>query len=540
MSEKTTSKINYGDILRRYAFVIAAAVLFVLIQMPVFKNWWKIWMEGESYYSHGPLVPLIALFMAWTNKPKLAKVKPSGSYWGLVLLLLSIPVYCVALLMELRFLYGVSFLVMTFGISLMMVGWKPTLILAIPILFLITMMPIMSWLLDKWTLHLQIISAGLSTKFLQWTATPDAYQSGSYIHSPAFPNGTLLVGVPCSGLKLLISLITFSWFFIYIIKGTTVRKTILFLFSLPLSIFINALRITMIGYAGIWSGSQKVMTAFHDWSGYLSLIICFFILFGVAKLMGMRDFKSWEVDPADAAEKNWNTIVGKTPTGYCALIVLLIILCLAPLLKPIYNFPKGKLPRESIPYEIGTWKSSESEIGEKTRAILGMGDLHSLFYRSDDYPINPVSVFLDASYDISAFHDPHYCLPGNGTPITEDKHIVIEVSKPRPMKIHATKLTLSADYLDYLVIYFYTMGDETYPTTDQMATRNRQNKKEDLVRLVTNPACVPQLRKDVLKRQFMWYRFSTGMVDETAEDTLIQFIKDYIEHSPYFGIPVNL
>ncbi len=119
----------------------------------------------------------------------------------------------------------------------------------------------------------------------------EVHQVGTQIQSSGdvLPD-TLTVGAACSGFKLLISLLTFTAFFVYMLETPLWKKGVLVLASLPLSLFINSLRITMIGYAGIWSGSADVMRKFHDWSGYLGLVICFVILFGFAKLIKADEF----------------------------------------------------------------------------------------------------------------------------------------------------------------------------------------------------------------------------------------------------------
>ena len=56
----------------------------------------------------------------------------------------------------------------------------------------------------------------------------------------------------------------------------------------PLCLFINSLRVTLIGLVGEFRGDLAAHT-FHDWSGYITLLICFFLLFKYARWLGWKD-----------------------------------------------------------------------------------------------------------------------------------------------------------------------------------------------------------------------------------------------------------
>ena len=57
---------------------------------------------------------------------------------------------------------------------------------------------------------------------------------------------------------------------------------------LPLTVFVNGFRIALIGVVGNAYGSQAGHD-FHDYSGYITLLVCFFLLFKFARLLGWKD-----------------------------------------------------------------------------------------------------------------------------------------------------------------------------------------------------------------------------------------------------------
>lgn len=525
-------------IVRDYWPVIFAGLLFFVIQWPVLLNWWKLWEEKEGYYSHGFLVPFIAGFMLWTNRSKLARAEVRPSWIGLLLLLIFLPVHAIGLTMGLRVLYGLAFFLCIYGALLMLLGRQITRIAFIPVLFLLTMIPIASWMLDSATAQFQLISATVATKFLQLTAGHDITQYGNTIYSPGLPGEhTLLVGSPCSGLRLLISLITFSWFFVYVIDGAWWKKVFLLCMSFPLSIFINSFRVTMIGYVGFWTGSSEAMLKFHDYSGYIGLVICFVILFGIAKLIKAGDICTGKSpSESDSIVASWPKPLGGGVRGVLTLILFAIAALISNTVTPLYELPKGHIDRENIPMSLGQWEGRGVTINKDVMTILGQGDLMSRIYTDSLDTGRQVQVFVDASLDVSAFHDPHLCLPGNGSPVTKDRIITVSFDKPRPITVRATVLEASGDYGTTLVIYWYMLDDKSYPTTGDMLNANRRNKMDDLRRIVLAPWNIRQLRSDILSRQFVWYRFSTDAYgDQSDEKFLVEFIRNFVAHTKGFA-----
>lgn len=532
------NSLQPGDCLKLWWPVILIVVLFVVGQWPVFKNWWGVWNEKEGYYSHGFLVPFIAAFMLWTNRGKLARAEIRPSWIGLILLLIFLPVQAIGLMMGLRALYGVAFFLCVFGAALLVFGRHITRIVSIPILFLVTMIPLASSVLDTLTFRAQLVSSTVATKFLQlifWGS--DITQRGNQICSSEIPGGVLLVGSPCSGLRLLISLITFTWFFTYVIRGAWWKKAILLGMSLPLTIFINSLRVTLIGCVGSWTESADAMHAFHDYSGYIGLVICFVILFGIAKLLKMGDLYAGE--PAEfpgMTRKQRRGPIGGGLAGVVVIALLAIGAALSGTVKPLYDLPKGHINKSGIPQSFSNWVGQDLPIDTYSKQVLGKGDLLSRMYTDANATGRQVQVFMDASLDTSAFHDPHLCLPGGGSPITQDRFITISFTKPRPITVRATMIEATSDYGSSLLIYWYMLKDKSFPTTNDAFDMNLRNKQDDLNRLVMSPWQTSKLRRDILSRQFTWYRFSTEIVDKKTDRKFLSgFIRDFVASTKGFG-----
>lgn len=157
--------------------------------------------------------------------------------------------------------------------------------LAAPVLYLSFALPVWSTFINTYTNPLQQISTQVSYQLLKlFGLTPWQGDSTTIL----LDNFTLDVGVPCSGLKLVLALSAFAVFFMLIAKLRLWANIAFAAFVLPLTLFINGLRIALIGVVGNAYGAEAG-NQFHDYSGYITLVLCFFILFKVARLLGWKD-----------------------------------------------------------------------------------------------------------------------------------------------------------------------------------------------------------------------------------------------------------
>ncbi len=520
----------------RVGLLIATGLLFLVVQWPQLKEWWKVWEAPYSYFSHGPLVPFIAAYMAWANRKRLAAMRLHYWWPGCVVLLVSVAALVTGNWIESASVRAGAFLLMIFGILLSLLGPTATRILAVPVLFLITMIPLAPSVLDSATGRLQIQSAAVAAKVFQLTGH-EAQLQGSTIYSSDLPE-PLIVGIPCSGLRTFISLTTFTIFFIYLIRAAWWKKVVLLAMAFPLSILTNSLRIAMIGYVGFWSGSAEAMHKFHDYSGYIGLAICFAILFGIAKLIKANTFGLQEPKtPRPSFE-----MVTRRPVHDALVGVLVIVLVGGAGFAQAYGSPlapktKGRINRAAIPMAFGKWVGQDAEIDKLTREWLKSGDLlHRVYVEHSDYG-REVDVFITASKDPDAFHDPHMCLQGGGSPISDDKMITLKFTRPKPIVVRATFLESANDYDHFIVVYWYMLGADSMPRTNDVWARNRAELVKDLKWLMLNPGATEELKRRVESRQFKWYRFSTMVLTDTETDLryLKEFIREFVAHTKDFG-----
>jgi len=268
-----------------------AALLLTILAWPVLKFWTYEYTLPESYYAHAPLIPLIAGLMLWHRRDALRAIPKRPSLGAALLLLPSLALLVFATKHDqMRALESIGLLLTIAGSVWLALGTQFVRAATFPLLFLWLMAPLPGPLLNDATLGMQRASTVLADKLLH-LMTFGTTLTGNMIR---LENYTLFVDVPCSGFKLLLAMLTFSAAFASLVDGQPGRRLGLFLFSLPLSLVVNSVRIALIGVVGECVGADAARI-FHDWSGMITLALGFMALFALAKRLGCRTFAGWAI-----------------------------------------------------------------------------------------------------------------------------------------------------------------------------------------------------------------------------------------------------
>lgn len=264
---------------------VVVAIGLTLCFLPLWPRLKDLWGSADGYYSHGPIVPLISAFVIfkWWPRIKTTPVKPGllAIPFLLATLFLMYPANASRIegLMSLGLL--TTMLLGTWAVA----GWRWMLNLAGPILYLGFALPLWTAIINNTTNPLQIISTNVAFQllklcgFLVYQSDPTVIYMNSFV---------LNVEVACSGLKLLLALTAFTIFFVMIAR-LKLWANIMAIAMIPFfALLVNGLRIALIGVVGETWGSEAGLK-FHDYSGYITLVLCFFVLFKVFRWLGWKD-----------------------------------------------------------------------------------------------------------------------------------------------------------------------------------------------------------------------------------------------------------
>ena len=105
------------------------------------------------------------------------------------------------------------------------------------------------------------------------------------------PAGAFEVGVECSGINSMISLLTIGIIFAYILEGSNLMKATVLISTIPLALAGNILRITSILIVANKYGQEAAINYFHDFSSLLIFSVALIGLFLVGRCFGRLRFK---------------------------------------------------------------------------------------------------------------------------------------------------------------------------------------------------------------------------------------------------------
>jgi len=231
------------------------------------------WITGHwshvSNYSHGPLIPFIALGLAWWKRKELLAQEIRPVAWGPVVVGLAMAIYYFGVKAIQPRIVVFSFVLLLYGLVLSLAGRAVFRVLFFPITFLLLMIPL-NFLDEQIGLPLQHFMAWAATWLLN-TLGIEAIRVGTGIYSHVFQFD---VAAPCSGIRSLMALTTVTAAYAYVTQHVQWKRWVLFLSAMPLAVLGNLVRVLSIALVAQVYGQQVATKAYHDYSGY--------IVFGVA------------------------------------------------------------------------------------------------------------------------------------------------------------------------------------------------------------------------------------------------------------------
>lgn len=200
------------------------------------------WWENEEY-SHGYMIPLVALFLLWQKVNILPKQTQTGSWLGFSLVAIGLFLFFVGELSALYTLIQYGFLVSFTGIALAFFGVKSMRLIWAAFIYLIFMIPLPNFLYFNLSSQLQLWSSILGVAVIRLFGI-SVHLEGNVIDLGAMQ---LQVAEACSGLRYLFPLMSFGFLIGYLYRGPIWQKAAIFLTTIPITIFMNSFRIGVIG-----------------------------------------------------------------------------------------------------------------------------------------------------------------------------------------------------------------------------------------------------------------------------------------------------
>jgi exosortase len=251
-----------------------ALASFGLLYWPVFRRLWQDWANDDNY-SHGFLIVPLAVYFAWERRGRLSALTPRPSLWGLAAIFFGLSALVAGFLGAELFLTRASVVIVLAGSTLFLLGWSALRVLALPLAFLLLMIPIPAILFNQIAFPLQLVASQAGAATLSALSIP-VLREGNVI---VLAHTSLEVAEACSGIRSLISLLTLGIVYGYFTDRRLVVRAAIALATVPIAIVANAGRVAGTGIAAHYYGPAAAQGFFHTFSGWLVFVVALGLLF---------------------------------------------------------------------------------------------------------------------------------------------------------------------------------------------------------------------------------------------------------------------
>ena len=267
----------------RKTLVIAGGVLLILIG-GVFWEWivhQVAWAFREpSDWGHTLIIPLASGYFVWIKRELILAKPLRPSWWGLAIMILGIAWYMICNLgpsaLAHHNIRASGFGITLIGIGVLLLGWAGMKYIWFPLFYMLAFFQTVSErLMNIVTYRMQDISAKGAYVFLNLIGI-ETDLSGNVL--TIFKDGNpmqLNVAEACSGMRMLVAFLALGVAMAYLSLPKLWQQILLVALGIPISIFVNVLRVSSLGILGMFD--QNFMSGeFHHMIGLVWLLPAFF------------------------------------------------------------------------------------------------------------------------------------------------------------------------------------------------------------------------------------------------------------------------
>ena len=285
MNDKSENSV-IENIWIRVGFLIGAFLFAYWRVLPLLVKTWN-----RPDYSHGFLVPIIALYFVWTDKERFRKLPIQPNiFGGLILIVISSFMLAIGNINGVSIIQELSLVLIIPGLVLMNLGARYLMALSLPLAYLILMVPILDEVIEKIHWPFQIFTAVMSSELLTIFGIP-LIRNAQYIQ---LPNMTMEVAEACSGVRYLISIIAIAVPLAYFTQKGWYRKVFLIVLAIFIGIVTNWMRVILIGIWVYYFGGSDIHGPLHIFQGVFVSVVGFILLFVFASFLSKAHFTSKE------------------------------------------------------------------------------------------------------------------------------------------------------------------------------------------------------------------------------------------------------
>lgn len=498
--------------------LLLAGLYYAAVQWLVLKDW------GREDFNYAYLIPAVVAYLIWEKRSLLAQTPSRPSWWGMAPILIGLFLFWLGELAGEYFSIYLSLWLLGVGACWLHLGRHKLKIIAFPLLICLTMFPPPHFIFQKITFGLKLISSKLGVDMMQAFGMT-AFREGNIIDL-GFTQ--LQVVDACSGLRYLIPLIVLGLVLSYFYKGALWKKALLVLFTIPLTVLTNSLRIALTGLLSeIW-GPAAAEGFFHGFSGW------FIFMFSCAVMLGLMWFlnkvfkekgneapgSTLEAERGNHGEGeaqsaklevqrvNQKTAIGELKHGargprieaprkahltrflsFGGLLVISLVVYQSVDFRE--KVPNAR-PFGQFPLSLGTWKGDFQAMAQKFIDTLDLSDYAIIDYAGPKgEQINFYVAYYKSQSKGESIHSPATCLPGSGWEFNQTGRVAIPLEDKAVGTMPVNRAVILKSGYRQLSYYWFPMRGRVLTSAYELKLYNfwdaltRQRTDGALVRLIT-------------------------------------------------------
>lgn len=451
--------------------------------------------DKQEEYSHGYMIPLVTAYLIWQRKDLLRTMEFTSAWAPVILVFTGLAVAVIGEISALYILIHFSLILIILSLAWSVMGWQAFKFVLIPLGLLAFAIPLPYFLEATLTADLQLISSKLGVAVIRLFQIPVLLE-GNVIDLGIYQ---LQVVEACSGLRYLYPLMGVGFIVVYLYQVAFWKRALVFLSTIPITIFMNSLRIGVIGVLVEYWGQGMAEGFLHYFEGWIIFIACLSILLAemwlinrlskppvrFSKVFGMPsgpDLSGVEVEHQTR----------ELPRPFIACIAL-VALCLV-IIQVIDTRDEAVPEREkfvSFPLYFDGWQGEQENLEPIVYNTLGLTDyVLNNYSRPSGAPVNFYVAYYESQRKGISPHSPRVCVPGGGWSITDLERVEVKLEN-RDVPIRVNRAVIQNGLNRQLVYYWFKQRGRDianeyfmkwYLLTDSL-TMNRTDGS--LVRLVT-------------------------------------------------------
>lgn len=424
----------------------------------------NLWIEDEEY-GHGLMVAGLLGYILFQNRNKLAINIDSANWHGILICFCALTIYVVGDIASIAQVKMYSIWIFAIGIVFSFGGWKLFKQLLIPLLIIFLLIPLPGILGPFLTQELQLISSKIGVWVIRLFGGI-VYLQGNIID---MGDVKLLVAEACAGLRYLFPLMSIGAIAAYLMKAPYWMRWLIFIATIPVTVFMNSFRIGVTGLLTEAYGSGHTEGFLHFFEGWVvfvaSLLILVIITWLLTRIMEGTPslnnvFSIYNILPGREESKteiNWQK---KPAILFSVVSIGLAVLISSALFERKAAFVESK-PLSLFPSKIGEWKANESRLPPTIEAVAGASDYYYGDYTSVlNKKVNVYIAFYKDQKNGAAPHSPKVCIPGDGWKITSDTEVkIVDV---RGIKYKVSRLLIKKGKHQIVTYYWLKQGKHIF------------------------------------------------------------------------------